>query len=188
MARSATAHPLILLLVACSLVLAAGAPAAGSSGTVKDSEGRPVKFARVCHVQDGAEQLCVLTDERGEYELLDSDRDLRVVADDFLPRFVPGQGWHEVELLEYPVLFVRLLDATSDEPIDAGDVLVVYGSAAKEGPFPTNRAGVRVRNLLRPGRVKLLGSSEGYEDSAALDATLKPGEETKAVLRLTKKP
>ena len=133
----------------------------------------------------GRSTTCTLTDESGRFELPNSNRQIRLLGAGFLPKFVPGRGHHVIELERSPTLRVRLIDARSGEPIDKGEVFVVYASAAKKGPFPTNRAGVRVTRVLKPGDVRVLGRAEGFEESQPRAVTLKPGEETEVVLELT---
>lgn len=179
--RTPLALPLLLVLVAVV------APALAVRGTVTDSEGRPLKDARVCYFQDETKVSmgCVQPQEDGTFELPDSKHmDLRVTLEGHYPEIVPAQGKHLVVLRHSPTLFVRLRDATNGEAIDSGEVFVVYPSAVKKGPFPTNKAGVRIGRILDPGEVFLLGRAQGYEESDPKPATLVPGEETTVDLEL----
>ena len=80
---------------------------------------------------------------------------------------------------------MRLVDADG-EPIDEGEVWIIYPTATRKGPFPVNRAGVRISRLLEPGEVRVIGQAEGYEDSVPVAVELEPGKESEATVTLQK--
>jgi hypothetical protein len=161
--------------------------ASAATGRVIDTEGRPIPNARVCHFMDNIELFCGMSKENGEFDIPDStDMPMRITAEGYLAETSPAVGHQEITLKRAPVLFARLVDAATGEPIEKGKLLVVYSSVETKGPFPTNRAGVRVQRVLKPGEVRLLAKAEGYEDSLPQAVTLKPGEEAQAVLKLKK--
>jgi len=173
--------PALLLLVAFS------SPLLAVKGTVTDSDGRPLEKARVCYFQSGTNVSmgCTNPQKDGFFEMPDSKAmTLRVSLAGYYPETVPAQGQHLIVLKRSPTLTVRLIDAASGEPIDSGEVFVVYPSAAKKGPFPTNRAGVKIARILDPGEVRLIGRAEGYEESEPKPVTLVVGQEIEADLEL----
>ena len=87
-----------------------------------------------------------------------------------------------------PTLTVRLLDDSNGEPIERGEVFVIYSSATMKGPFPTNRAGVKISRVLQSGDVRVIGKAQGYEESQPQALTLEPGKESEVALRLRPKP
>jgi hypothetical protein len=145
----------------------------------------------VCHFEEQAnlEQLCVSTDGAGGFELFDAEyMSIRIGAAGYFPQVVEAQGHQEIVLERSPTLTVRLIDASSRKPIDSGEVFVVYPSAKKKGPFPTNRAGVRITRILQPGEVRLIARADGYEDSDPYRIELERGGESEATLELRPKP
>jgi hypothetical protein len=174
-------------VAATALAAIVASPALAVTGTVADTEGEPIDRARVCHLQleSGREIYCVDTDERGRFEIVDSEvNELRISAPGFFPETVPASGHHAIVLEQSPTLLVRLVDATTRESIEEGEVFVIYPSAKKKGPFPANRAGVRITRVLQPGEVRLLASADGYEPSEPLSVTLERGKESEATLEL----
>jgi hypothetical protein len=181
---------LLLLASAAAWALMAPAPARAVSGVVTDTEGKPVVEARVCHFQPetGLEQLCVATDEQGRFEIIDTEyMSVRVSLPGYFPETVEAQGHHEIVLEQSPTLTVRLVEASTRQPIDSGEVFVVYPSASKKGPFPTNQAGVRIARVLQPGEVRLIGRAEGYEDSEPLLVKLERAKHSEATLELRRR-
>jgi hypothetical protein len=157
------------------------------TGTVRDPEGKPIAGARVCHFQEETkvEIYCIETNALGEFETIDSNVNvLRVSAPGRFPVELPAAGHHEVVLERSPTLLVRLVDAVTGEPIERGEVFVLHPSAGKKGPFPANRAGVRITRLLQPGEVKLVGRADGYRESEPLSVTLERGFQSEATLKL----
>jgi hypothetical protein len=176
-----------LLAAVTAFVAVVASPALAVTGTVTDVAGEPIEDARVCHLQleTGREIYCVGTDEEGGFEVVDSGvNDLRISAEGYFPESVPATGHHVIVLELSPTLLVRLVDATTREPIAKGEVFVIYPSAKKKGPFPANRAGVRITRVLRPGEVRLLALADGYEPGGPLSVTLEAGKESEATLEL----
>jgi len=174
-------------LAAC--LLAAAGPAAAATGTVIDPAGKPIAGARVCHFMDNIEILCAISKDNGSFDIIDSTAmPMRVTAEGFLPEVVPAAGHQEITLRRAPILLVRLVDAQTAAPIDRGEVLVVYSPTEAKGPFPANRAGVRIQRLLRPGPARLVGRAEGYLDSRPEVVTIEAGKEVELTLRLEPRP
>jgi hypothetical protein len=170
-----------------ALAFAASLPAAASvEGTVVDEDNEPIKGARVCYLEEGAELLCVETDKQGRYALLDSRLDtVRAHAPRYLPvTFSAVDQQAPVVLRRAPALLVRLVDGASGEPIAKGEVFVTFSSGKEMGPFPANAAGVRIRRLITAGEVRVLGKAEGYRDAKPQAVTLVAGEESEVVLEL----
>jgi hypothetical protein len=178
-------------MVAATCALITGSSALAVTGTVKDTEGRPIANARVCHFQTetSLEIYCVGSDARGHFEIVDSKvNQLRVSAVGYFPETVPASGDHAIVLKRSPTLLVRLVDAFTQEPLAKGEVFVIYPSAKKKGPFPTNRAGVRIARVLQPGEVRLIAHAEGYAPSDPFALTLEPGKQSEATLELQPLP
>jgi hypothetical protein len=134
------------------------------------------------------ELLCVETDEDGRYDVMDGQvGTVRVLAPGFFPEIVPSQGHQVVTLRRSPELLAKAVDAVSGEPIDKCEIWVVYPSAKKKGPFPTTPKGVLVRRILEPGKVRVFGRAEGYEDSEAVEVELKPGKQAEATVELRRR-
>ncbi len=179
-----------LLGVALTL-LVGGAPALAVSGTVTDTDGRPLEQARVCYFQTetNVEQGCANPTKTGTFLLPDSRHMMiRASAEGYFPETVPALGHQTIVLKRSPTLTVRLLDDSNGEPIEVGEVFVIYPSATMKGPFPTNRSGVKISRVLQPGDVRLIGKADGYEESKPQAVTLEPGEESEVSLRLRPKP
>lgn len=169
-------------------VLAAATPVlAAVTGVVQDAGGKPIEGARVCHFEAGWEQLCAMTDVEGAFKLPSGDKKIRAVAEGYMPKTVPAEGNHVIVLAPAPELVVRLTDAADGRPIDRAEVFVVLASGAKKGPFPSNRAGVRVAHILRPGKIEVFAKADGYADSERQAVTLVAGEIAQLVLELTPK-
>ena len=112
---------------------------------------------------------------------------IRASAEGYFPETVPALGHQTIVLERSPTLTVRLLDDSNGEPIDSGEVFVIYSSATMKGPFPTNRTGVKISRVLQPGDVRLIGKADGYEESKPQAVTLEPGEQSEVSLRLRPK-
>jgi hypothetical protein len=180
-----------ILVAAATCAAVTGSSALAAAGTVKDTEGRAIAEARVCHFQTetNIEIYCVGSDARGHFEIVDSDvNQLRVSVEGYFPKTVPASGHHAIVLVRSPTLLVHLVDASSREPLDKGEVFVIYPSAKKKGPFPANRAGVRIARVLPAGEVRLIAHAEGYAPSEPFAVMLKPGMETEATLELRPEP
>jgi hypothetical protein len=178
-------------MAAATCAVMTGPLALAATGTVKDSEGRPIADASVCHFQTETkvEIYCVGSDARGHFEIVDSEvNELRVSAVGYFPETVPASGHHAIVLERSPTLLVRLVDAETRRPLAKGEVFVIYPSAKKKGPFPTNRAGVRIARVLQPGDVRLIAHAEGYAPSEPVALTLDPGKESEATLELRRLP
>ncbi len=179
------------LLCAVLTLFVCGAAALAVTGTVTDTDARPLEQARVCYfqTQTNVEQGCANPTETGTFKLPDSRHMMiRASAEGYFPETVPALGHQTIVLKRSPTLTVRLLDDSNDEPIDSGEVFVIYSSATMKGPFPTNRSGVKISRVLQPGDVRLIGKADGYFESKPQAVTLEPGEESEVSLRLRPKP
>ena len=168
-----------------------GAPALAVTGTVTDPDGRPLEQAQVCYLQIEAnvEQGCGNPTKTGTFTLPDSRHFMiRARAEGYFPQTVPALGHQAIVLKPSPTLTVLLLDDSNGEAIDSGEVFVIYSSATMKGPFPANRAGVKIGSILRSGEVRLIGRADGYEESRPHAVTLEPGEHSEVSLRLRAKP
>jgi hypothetical protein len=177
----------ILVSTVAAMAVVVGTPVLAASGSVTDTSGKPIAKARVCHfqVETNIEPLCVETDTEGRFEVIDSaSMKVRVSAPGFFPQTVAATGHHEIVLERSPSLRVRLVDATTQEPIDEGEVFVIYPSARRKGPFPANRNGVLITRVLDPGQIRVIGRAEGYEESEAVAVELERGQESEATLEL----
>ena len=177
--------------LAALLAVFAPLPSEAAKGVVTDTAGRPLAGIQVCHYDKDAhvETLCVATDESGAYAVIDSpELMLRVSAPGYFPEVIPATGEQTVVLEQSPTLLVRLVDAKTRKPIDEAQVFVIYPGPKRKGPFPANRAGVRIARVLEPGEVRVIGSASGFEDSAAVPTTLERGKETELTLELTRRP
>jgi len=174
------------LLLAASIAVA---PALAVTGKVTDTRGRPIAEAKVCHFQEeiNIEPVCGVTNAAGEFDLPDSTHlSLRIHAEGYFPRTIAARGHHEIVLEASPTLLVRLVDAASGAPLERGEVFVVYPSAKRKGPFPTNRNGVRIARVLQPGEVRLIAQAEGYDKSDAVAVKLERGKESQVEIRLSR--
>ena len=87
-------------------------------------------------------------------------------------------------ILELAATLLVKLEDVSGEPIEEGEIEVVYSSGERIGPFPISRAaGTRIRTL-QPGPVVIIARSVGYTDGRAPESELQGGEETVAIVRL----
>ncbi len=179
------------LLCAVLTLLVCGAPALGVSGTVTDTDGRPLEQARVCYFQTetNVEQGCANPTKTGTFLLPDSRHMMiRASAEGYFPETVPALGHQTIVLQRSPTLTVHLLDDSNGEPIDSGEVFVIYSSATMKGPFPANQSGVKISRVLQPGDVRVIGKADGYFESKSQAVTLEPGEQSEVSLRLRPKP
>ena len=118
------------------LLVGVGGPALAATGIVTDVLGAPMEKVRVCYFETRSktEMGCTETNAKGVFSLPDSrGMLLRASAEGYYPEAIPAVGKHTVVLERSPTLTVRLLDATSGEPIDSGEVFVVYSSAKMKG-------------------------------------------------------
>jgi hypothetical protein len=170
---------------AALLVWVFGAPAWALTGTLFNDDGKPIPGAKVCYYASEAELLCAETSDTGFFELPDSRLDtLRVSADGYLPKFVRAVERDEPVVLERAaILLARVRDAKTKKPLDAGDLLVIYPSGVREGPFPFNANGVRVKTM-QPGAVRIVARAVGYEDSEPQALEMVAGKETETRLDL----
>lgn len=179
------------LLVLGIVSASAAAPPRGTvHGTVRDSDGQPIQGARVCYMEGRYEDGCVETDDEGAFELAPSKLTrVRVLVRDFLPQtFDVAAVPAPIVMKRAPSLLVRLIDASSGKPISQGQVFVIYPSGARKGPFPTNKAGVRIQRVLEPGAVRLTAEAEGFVTSEPMPLTLEAGHESEAVVELDPVP
>ena len=178
-------------LCAVLVLLVGGGGALAVTGTVTDADGQPLEQSQVCYFQTltNVEQGCTNPSKTGTFFLPDSTHMMiRASAVGYYPETVAALGHHAIVLKPSPTLTVRLLDDSNGEPIEVGEVFVIYPSATMKGPFPTNRSGVKISRVLQPGEVRLIGKADGYEESKPQAVTLEPGEEREVSLRLRPKP
>ena len=177
--------PAILVLVSLCSVM----PALAVSGQVQDEQGKYVEDVRVCHVlpPNFRELMCVGTREDGFFELPDSKPDVlvRIGAPGYFAETIPSKGHATVVLRKSPTLVVKLVDRETSEPIDSGQVFVIYPSAKKKGPFPVNAAGVRISRLLEEGEIRILARADGYMFDGEEAVTLEPGEVRTVIVKLS---
>ena len=166
------------------LSLAAGTVWA-SSGVVISPQGDPLEGVRVCYSVAGIDQLCVSSDENGEWALPRSSIDtLRLTLDGYLPKKIFGGDHPEPVILELAATLLVKLEDLSGEPIEKGEIEVIYSSGKRIGPIPISRAaGTRIRSL-QPGPVVIIVRSAGYTEGRASESELRAGEETVAIVRL----
>ena len=181
----------VLRRTAWIALLLVGSLAQAGSGVVQDEQGNPLgDGVKVCLYNEasGSESFCVETDEQGRYEILEGEVDtVRVLAPGFFPETVPVDGHQLVTLRRSPSLLAFAEDAATGEPIDRCEIWVVYPTAKKKGPFPTTPRGVLIRRILEPGKVRVFGRAEGYEDSPPVEIELEPGKEAEATVKLRRK-
>jgi hypothetical protein len=187
--RAGDRRPAARALIAAAACLAA-APALAIDGTVQDAAGHPLADARVCYVDGDRIERCVETDPQGRFEMPDMHLDeLWIAADGFLPSTVSTAELDRPIVLDpSPSLLVRLVDARSGEPIDRGQVYVVYPTGREVGPFPVNRAGVRVTRVVAPGKARVRVEAPGYASGRPREIELVGGEETEVELKLEPAP
>lgn len=182
MRRTATVAIGIWLMLSTLPVLAV-------SGQVHDEQGAFIEGVRVCQYQPSirSELMCVGTREDGFFELPDSERDvvIRITAPGYFPESVPSTGHSTVILRPSPTLIVKLVNRETSEPIESGDVFVIYPSAVKKGPFPVNRSGVRISRILEEGEIRILARADGYLADGEEAVTLEPGEERVVTVKLS---
>jgi hypothetical protein len=175
---------LIRRLLGVLLSLVAGTVWA-STGVVINPQGEPLEGVTVCYTIGSVDELCVSTDTRGKWALPESSIDtLRLSLEGYLSKNIVG-GDHSEPLILEPgaTLLVKLVDA-SGEPVEQGEIEVVYSSGRRIGPIPITRAsGTRIRSL-QPGPVVIIVRSRGYTDGRASESELRAGEETVAIVRL----
>ena len=162
-------------------------PALAVSGVVRDVDGKPIVDADICyfHSEIQFKPFCVSSGKDGEFEIPDSTENyIRIAAKGYFPETVDAKGHHEIMLRQSPTLVVRLFDRTTGEPVDAGELMVIYPSAVQRGPFPFNRNGVKISRVLEPGEVRLLATAEGYKASKPKAVTLEAGETVETSLKL----
>jgi hypothetical protein len=172
-----------------AVVTLAWLPAAALSGKVVDAEGRPVTNANACLIVDGVPGFCSTTDENGNFELLDTQVSrMRVSAQDYLPKYLPALTQEAPIVLRRAArILVRLVDASTGEPIDKGKVTLTYPSGLQKGPFPTNRFGVRVSQL-PAAEVRVDAEAKGYRAAEGQSAKLVAGGQTDVTLQLEPLP
>jgi len=173
------------LFVLASLASLAWLPATALSGKVVDVEGEPIANANACLIVDGVPGFCTTTDENGEFDLVDTDvTRMRVSAQDFQPKYLPAVTQEKPIVLRRAAwIHVRLVDAATGEPVASGKVTLTYPSGLRKGPFPVNRAGVRVGHL-PAGEVVVSVEADGYRPADGPSAKLVAGEESAVTVQL----
>ena len=172
-----------------ALVVLAGTSAWAVTGYIRNAEGETLEGITICYHQaeTNIDQMCITSNAKGAFDLPDSTAmSLRVKATGYYAQILRAAGHHDVVLERSPTLTVRLVDAATGEPIESGEVFVVYPSARKKGPFPANRAGVRISRILELGEVRLLATAEGYTQDRPYRVELERGTQTEVTLELTK--
>ena len=177
-------------LAGLALVALTGTSAWAVTGYIRNAEGETLEGITICYHQASInlDQMCVTSNVDGSFEVPDSSAlTLRVKATGYYAQILPAAGHHEIVLERSPTLTVRLVDAATGEPIESGEVFIVYPSARQKGPFPVNRAGVRIARILELGEVQLLATAEGYTLDKPQRVELERGKQTEVTLKLTKK-
>jgi len=179
--RSLAALLLTLLLSGLFTAALAG------DGFVVNEKQEPIEGARVCYFVDNIELICSLTDEKGRYELPVSRTDtIRAHAEGYNPRtFSAAAEQGAVILKRAPVLNVRLVDRASGDRLEKAEVMINYPSGKELGPFPANKAGLRIRRGLLAGEIRVIGKADGFLNSDPVAVILKAGEQTDVTLKLT---
>jgi len=171
--------------VAAAWAAVACLPAAAITGKVVDPEGSPLAGATACLMVGNAPGLCSEANADGVFELMDAEvENLRVSAAGFVSRILPAVTHDQpIVLARAATLRVRLLDASTGEPIERGEVAIAYPSGDRRGPFPVNRFGLIV-DRLAPDEVLVLVEAQGYRPPAAKPATLTSGRESAVVVEM----
>jgi len=156
-------------------------------GILVNEKQEPIEGARVCYFVGNIELICSLTDEKGRYELPVSQTDtIRAHAEGYNPRiFSSAAEQGPVTLQRAPVLNVRLVDRASGERLEKAEVIISYPSGKELGPFPANKAGLRIRRGLPVGEIRVVGKADGFLDSDPVAVTLKAGEPSDVTIQLT---
>ena len=82
---------ILVFAVAVVLLAASLGPVHALTGTVTDRDQKPIRGARACYWVVETEQLCVVTDDGGYFELADGPSSrIRIFADGYLPRILPA--------------------------------------------------------------------------------------------------
>ena len=87
-----------------------------------------------------------------------------------------------IVLSEAARLWAHLKDSSRGVAIE-GQIFLVFPTGRREGPFPVNDEGVRIRTL-EPGVYRLVGQVPGYTQQRAVSLTLEAGKETEAEVLL----
>jgi hypothetical protein len=110
---------------------------------------------------------------------------LRAHAEGYNPKtFSSAAQQGPVTLTPAPILMVRLIDAASGEGIAQGEVFISYASGKELGPFPTNKAGLRIRRGLQVGEIRVVGKAAGFLTSDPVAVILKAGEPSNISIQL----
>jgi len=173
------------LFVLGSLTVSAWLPAAALTGKVVDVEGKPIANANACLIVDGVPGFCSTTDENGNFDLVDTEVSrMRVSAQDYQPKYMPAVTQEKPIVLRRAAwIHVRLVDSATGEPVATGKVTLTYPSGVRKGPFPVNRAGVRVGHL-PAGEVVVTVEADGYRHAEGRSASLVAGEESAMTVQL----
>jgi len=163
-------------------------PVQALSGTVVDRDQKPIPGASACYWVAQSNQLCVVTDDGGFFELPDGpSSSIRIFADGYLPRILPAVEQNgPIVLTRSATLLVIVVDETSGEGIDGATGEVAYASG-RQRRFVTNRAGARLKTL-NPGRVAVTAYADGYDLGDSKQVLLEAGEEARLELRLRPTP
>ena len=170
-------------------VVLATSPALAVTGTIVGPDKKPIVGAQVCQlVAEGTDGLCVATDMHGRFTLPATEiRNVQITADGYLPHLLakdPKGG--QVVMAEAGALWVRLVNA-ADEPIGSGEVFLIFPSGKRQGPFPVNDQGVRIRTLPL-GRYRVLASAQDLVQERSLAVDVAAGKETEAAVRMVAPP
>ena len=175
-------------ILSIGLLLVPSALLAAASGRVVDVDGKPVKGAEVCNVVKGATADCLPVNEHGYYHLASpAGSSVFVRARGFTPmRVAAVEQSASVVLHRSAALLVKVVDASSHQPVAAGTVTLNYASGLRIGSIlPFNRAGVRVGSLV-PGDVIAHSEAVGYEPGGPLPITLQEGHEAAVTIEMRK--
>ena len=171
--------------LAGGLLCLATTTAWASSGVVINQKGEPLAGVRVCYSLSGSDGLCASSNKKGEWELPRSGVDrIQLTLEGYLPKKISSGDQSAPVMLELAAtLLVKLVDPSGD-PIEEGEIELVYSSGRRIGPIPISRAaGTRIRSL-KPGPVVVVGRSKGFGEGRAAESELRGGEEIVAIVPL----
>ena len=174
--------------VLLAALLLTGPAFAQATGTIVGSDGKPIAGVSACIYKDGAQLKCTESDSEGHYRLEHPGYpNLLLEMKGYKTTSVPASPLSEpVVLVQSASLLVKVVDATSGEPIPSGAVSLNLPSGRKLGaPVPFNKSGVKL-GTLSPGDTMVAAEAIGYEPSGPHVVKLVGGESQELIIRLKK--